>query len=441
MKSLINTVPSDWSTQQVRFFSNTYSGGTPLRSNEQFYSGNINWVKSSELKNKYLYETEEHISEEGLKKSSARYVEPDTILYAMYGATAGDISILKTKSTTNQAVLAIPINKSVIINEYLYYQLKYKTEKLKFITQGGGQPNLSKRIVDRTPISYPRSLDEQKAIAGILSKVDKDIEAVENSIKASELLKKSLMQNLLTGKMKPDGSRRSEKELFMTKYGLAVKSWVYCQIKDLIKDGYIIGLQDGNHGESHPVSAEFVSEGIPFVMASDISKGFLDVKKCKKITKDRAEKLRVGFAKNGDVLLSHKASVGYTCIVENVDPYVMLTPQVTYYRLDQRKLIPEYLKIFFQMYSFQCNLEGLAKQSTRNYIGITSQKKMWIYLPDNIEEQRKVVDPIIKVDDQIVNKKSKIESLKTLKKSLMQNLLTGKVRLNVEKINKLLEEA
>lgn len=359
----------------------------------------------------------------------------------MYGATAGDISILKTKSTTNQAVLAIPINKSVIINEYLYYQLKYKTEKLKFITQGGGQPNLSKRIVDRTPISYPRSLDEQKAIAGILSKVDKDIEAVENSIKASELLKKSLMQNLLTGKMKPDGSRRSEKELFMTKYGLAVKSWVYCQIKDLIKDGYIIGLQDGNHGESHPVSAEFVSEGIPFVMASDISKGFLDVKKCKKITKDRAEKLRVGFAKNGDVLLSHKASVGYTCIVENVDPYVMLTPQVTYYRLDQRKLIPEYLKIFFQMYSFQCNLEGLAKQSTRNYIGITSQKKMWIYLPDNIEEQRKVVDPIIKVDDQIVNKKSKIESLKTLKKSLMQNLLTGKVRLNVEKINKLLEEA
>ncbi|MDF2854646.1 MAG: putative type restriction enzyme specificity protein [Neobacillus sp.] len=440
MKSLIDIVPSDWFTQQIRFFSDTYSGGTPLRSNEKFYSGKINWVKSSELKNKYLYDTEEHITEEAINKSSARYVDPDTILFAMYGATAGDICILKTKATTNQAVLAIPINKNNIENEFLYYSLMYKTEKLKYITQGGGQPNLSKGIIDKTPISYPKALNEQKAIAGILTKVDNAIEAVKKSIKEAEKLKQSLMQHLLTGKLKPDGTWRSETELFMTKYGYAPKTWRYCQIRDLIKEEYIKGVQDGNHGESHPVSEEFVSEGIPFVMASNISDGYIDVKNCKKITKDRADKLRIGFAKNGDVLLSHKASVGYTCIVEDADPYVMLTPQVTYYRVDPSKLTPEYLKLFFQTYSFQCSLEGLAKQSTRNYIGITNQKKMWIYLPENIDEQRKVVGPIIQVDDQILNKKSKIQSLKTLKKSLMQNLLTGKVRVDVEEINKLLEE-
>ncbi len=146
MKSIIDIVPNDWKTEPINSFSTTYSGGTPLRSNENYYSGKINWVKSSELKEKYLFETEEHINEEAIKNSSARYIEPDTILFAMYGATAGDLCILKTKSTSNQAVLAIPINKKTINLEYLFYYLKYKTEKLKYITQGGGQPNLSKGI-------------------------------------------------------------------------------------------------------------------------------------------------------------------------------------------------------------------------------------------------------------------------------------------------------
>ena len=265
----------------------------------------------------------------------------------------------------------------------------------------------------------------KKSIAEIISKVDEAIEAVENSIKSAERLKKSLMQNLLTGKLKTDGTWRSADEMVMTKYGYAPSSWKYCQIKDLIKEGYIEGVQDGNHGESHPVAAEFVGEGIPFVMASDIANGFIDIDNCKKLTKERADRLRIGFAKNGDVLLSHKASVGYTCIVDIADPYVMLTPQVTYYRVAPDKLIPEYLKLFFQTYSFQCIVEGLAKQSTRNYIGITNQKKMWIYLPDNIHEQKKVVAPIIQVDNEILSKKSKIKSLQTLKKALMQNLLTA----------------
>lgn len=272
MKSIIDIVPDNWKTKPVKYFSTTYSGGTPLRSNESYYSGNINWIKSSELKDKYLFETEEHISEEAVKKSSARYIPKDTIIFAMYGATAGDLCILKTKSTSNQAVLAIPIEKPEIDLEFLYYFLKLKTQKLKFITQGGGQPNLSKGIIDKVPISYPANITEQIAIASILSKVDEAIEATQNSIKAAEKLKKALMQNLLTGKLKPDGTWRTEDELQSTKYGYAFKEWKYCKINDLIKEEYILKVQDGNHGESHPVSAEFVNEGIPFVMASVMSR-------------------------------------------------------------------------------------------------------------------------------------------------------------------------
>jgi type I restriction enzyme S subunit len=118
----------------------------------------------------------------------------------------------------------------------------------------------------------------------------------------------------------------------------------------------------------------------------------------------------------------------------------MLTPQVTLYRVDKQKLIPEYLLYFFQLYTFQIILEGNAKQSTRNYIGITNQKKMWIYLPDAIEEQKELVAPIIKVDKEVIGKQIKIKTLQRLKKSLMQNLLTGKVRVDLEAINKIISE-
>ena len=86
-------------------------------------------------------------------------------------------------------------------------------------------------------------------------------------------------------------------------------------------------------------------------------------------------------------------------------------------------------------------MEAYAKQSTRNYIGITNQKKLWIYLPSTIEEQAEIVQPLKSVDSSIIKKRSKIESLNDLKKSLMQNLLTGKKRVDVEKINHLLNQS
>ncbi|KAA9331145.1 restriction endonuclease subunit S [Adhaeribacter soli] len=321
------------------------------------------------------------------------------------------------------------------------YLLSHEKVRLNILRSATGIKvySVSKTELKRIEIPIP-SIPEQTAILSILLKIDKAIVATETTIKAAEKLKKVLMQNLLTGKLKPDGTWRNENDLKITKYGFAAKEWLYCQIKDLIKEGYIVQVQDGNHGESHPVSAEFVEEGIPFVMASDISEGFVDLINSKKITKQRADKLRIGFAKNGDVLLSHKASIGYTCIVQEADPYIMLTPQVTYYRVNPDLILPEYLHCFFQLYSFQQILEAYAKQSTRNYIGITNQKKLWIYLPTSIEEQREITKPISNVDEKILLKKQKIKKLQKLKKAMMQNLLTGKVRLSMELIRKLHEQ-
>ncbi len=439
----IGLYPEDWSLNQLKDMGDFFSGSTPSTQNDKYWNGKIIWLVPSDLtalsdSTNYIFDSESKITAEGLRSCSTHMLPIGTLCISSR-ATLGEAIIAGVELCTNQGFInLIPSHKYDAL--YLLYWVKQNEKYISRFAAGTTFLEIGRRTFRNIKLAVPK-LSEQKAIAGILSIVDESIKATEDSILSAERLKKSLMQNLLTGLLKPDGSQRNEHEMFITKYGYAPKAWKYCQIKDLIKEGYIEGVQDGNHGESHPVSAEFVDEGIPFVMASNISKGFVDVASCKKLTKKRADTLRIGFAKDGDVLLSHKASIGYTCIVEGASPYFMLTPQVTYYRVVRDKLLPEYLKLFFEKYNFQCVIEGLAKQSTRNFIGITNQKKMWIYLPDDINEQYEIISPILAVDNQIHEKKNKIEALKKLKKSLMQNLLTGKVRVDVDKINKLLDKA
>lgn len=160
----------------------------------------------------------------------------------------------------------------------------------------------------------------------------------------------------------------------------------------MVKDGILEAPLDGNHGEKHPTSDEYVESGIPFLMASDIHNGTVNISSCKYITKERAKKLDKGFARNGDVLLTHKATIGETAILGNLTTeYAMLTPQVTYYRIkNEKRLNREYLYSFFNSLDFQTELKTKAAQSTRPYIGITAQQNLRIILPRKIDEQRKL---------------------------------------------------
>ena len=113
-------------------------------------------------------------------------------------------------------------------------------------------------------------------------------------------------------------------------------------IGELFHQGAIVAIQDGNHGGDHPKASDYVESGVPFVMAGDIRDGRLLLDTCKRLPKARTDLLRIGFARSGDVLLTHKGTVGEVAIVPSVDDYVMLTPQVTYYRTDGSKLFNRY---------------------------------------------------------------------------------------------------
>ncbi len=180
------------------------------------------------------------------------------------------------------------------------------------------------------------------------------------------------------------------------------QSWRLITVKDAIKEKILEKPLDGNHGEIHPKGDDFVSEGIPFIMASDLKNGGVDLINCSFIRKTQAERLRKGFAKSGDVLLSHKATIGRVALLKTKLEYVVLTPQVTYYRVkDESKLSNEYLKYYFQNNNFQKTLISYSGGgSTRAYIGITSQLDLPLVIPP-INEQKAIALVISAFDDKI----------------------------------------
>ncbi|MEM2916381.1 MAG: restriction endonuclease subunit S [Candidatus Woesearchaeota archaeon] len=174
------------------------SGGTPLTSRKDYYKGNIPFVKIEDITKagKYLNETQIKISENGLNNSTTWLVPKGSLLLAIYGSI-GEIAINKIDVATNQAILGIVVNPNKADAEYVYYF--FKNTKLARYAKQSTQANLTAEIIKSIEIPLP-PLEEQKRIAQILSTLDNKL-AIQQSKKSKlERVKKSLMNDLLTGK-------------------------------------------------------------------------------------------------------------------------------------------------------------------------------------------------------------------------------------------------
>ena len=179
-----------------------------------------------------------------------------------------------------------------------------------------------------------------------------------------------------------------------------MEDWKEYTVQELIDKGMLAAPMDGNHGEKHPKTGDYVPTGIPFIMANNLIGGTVDYKNCAFISKTQANSLDKGFAKPGDVLLTHKATIGRTAIVPDDYDFIVLTPQVTYYR-PLKGIDNSFLKYYFDTVQFQSLFKNWAGAgSTRAYLGITAQRKLPIVLPD-IGTQKKITSILKSLDDEI----------------------------------------
>ena len=216
-----------------------------------------------------------------------------------------------------------------------------------------------------------------------------------------------------------------------TEVGVIPEDWSVTSVEELVEFEILDKPMDGNHGELHPKKSDFVNFGIPFIMANDVVNGKIDFNKCVYITGSQAKKLRKGFSKKGDVLLTHKATIGNSAVVkEDEFEYFMLTPQVTYYRvLKKDRLNNLYLKNYFDGQCFQDILKNTSGGGTRAYIGITAQLKLPIVLPSSFAEQQAIAEALSDADALIESLEQLIAKKRQIKQGAMQELLTGQRRL------------
>ncbi|WP_017653502.1 restriction endonuclease subunit S [Fortiea contorta] len=416
-------LPVEWEIKTIGEVCKTGAGGTPLKSKKEYYEGgHIPWLLSGEVAQGEIFKSENFITPVGLENSSAKIFPVNTVLVAMYGATAGQVGILRFEAATNQAVCGILPNER-FVPEFIYYVLLSKRAELISKAVGNAQPNISQIKIKNTKIPIP-TLSEQKRIVAILDEafegIDRAIANTEKNLANSRELFESYLNAIFTQKG---------------------DEWITTTVGKLVDQRILDKPLDGNHGEIHPKKSDFVKFGVPFIMASDLVDGIVDQVNCNFITLEQANSLRKGFAKDGDVLLSHKGTIGRAAVLKTTHSSVVLTPQVTYYRvIDKSVIYNRYLYYFFHSPYFQNEIKTIAGAgSTRAYIGITSQLQLKISYP-KIDDQKRYADSF----DALISEtqrletiyRQKIAALKELKQSILQTAFTGELTADTPKTAK-----
>ena len=262
------------------------SGGTPKSTNLSYYGGGIPWLNTKEIDFNRIYSTEKTITDSGLNNSSAKWIVPNTVTVAMYGATAGKSCIVKVPMTTNQACCNLTINEEVADYEFVYYTLKNDYTTLASLANGGAQQNLNAQIIKDYVLKMP-SLADQRRIASILSSLDRKIE-LNNKINADlEEMAQAIFKNWFVDFEPFKDGKFVESEL-----GMIPEGWKVGRLTDIAS--YLNGLA------MQKFPPENKNESLPVLKIKELGQGFcnMDSDRCSSNIKNEYK------IHNGDVIFS-----------------------------------------------------------------------------------------------------------------------------------------
>jgi type I restriction enzyme S subunit len=314
-----------WKTQKIGSFCKTGSGGTPSRKKEEkYYNGSIPWVKSGELREGLIIDTEEKITEAAIKESSAKLIPSGALLVAMYGATIGRVATLGIEAASNQAVCHIIPDDSIADQRYMFYALRQQVPKWIDQGVGGAQPNISQTIIKDTKIPLP-PLEEQKRIAAILDKADGVRRKRREAIRLTEELARSLFLDMFGDPVK--------------------KGWKMITVGDIAakEKG---SMRTGPFG-SNLLHSEFVNEGIPVLGIDNAVKNKFVWAKERYITPEKYEQLKNYTVYPEDVIITIMGTCGRCAIVPKNSPIAINTKHLCCITTDKKLCLPEFLHSYF----------------------------------------------------------------------------------------------
>ncbi|MDX1908693.1 MAG: restriction endonuclease subunit S [Bacteroidia bacterium] len=419
-------IPDGWQKKQVQEFAlKMRSGGTPKSDNPRYYNGEIPFVAIDDLTstNKFLEKTQKHITKEGLNNSAAWVVPVNTIMYSIY-ATLGVPRINLIEAATNQAILNIIPDESKITLEFLYYLLLEKRSSILAHSAHTTQSNLNAKIVKELEFVFPENPTEQTTIARILSKVDEAITQTEQLIAKYTRIKTGLMQDLLTKGIDEHGKIRSEKTHTFkdSPLGRIPVEWECVPLSSLseITSGVTLGKKYEGIGTVE----------LPYLRVANVQDGYLDLSEIKTIRIPVGQVVKY-VLKEGDVLMNEGGDydkLGRGSVWKGEIESCLHQNHVFKVRLDQDEMLPDFLALYSTSHLGKRFFLLSSKQSTNLASINKTQLKAFPILKPCPKEQHQIISTLMKPINIIAEQSRSLSKLQSLKTGLMQDLLSGRVR-------------
>jgi len=375
-------------------------GGTPSRLDPNNFNGGIPWVVIDDIKHE-IWETKETLSKKGLSSSSAKLWPVDTVILST-GATIGEVGVAKVPLATKQGISGLVCNRR-INHRFLYYKLQSLKNYLNSIAQGSTIREVRPPIIKRIEIDLP-TIQEQIGIAKVLEVMDDAIKQTEALIRKYQHIKQGLMQDLLKVK----------------------ESWTILPLGIACKKGGG-SVQTGPFG-SQLHSSDYKDEGIPIITVEHLGDNEIIHKNLPLVGKEDYRRLSKYKIITGDLVFSRVGAIDRCAYVSENENGWLFSGRLLRVRpgslFDSR-----FLSYLLNHYPSRLWILNNSVGSTMKCLNTTILSELPIPIP-SMTEQKEIGEKISSIDRLIQDLVQEMEKLTRIKQGLMQDLLTGKVRVN-----------
>lgn len=411
-KTEVGTIPNEWNVKKIGDIIEIKTGGTPSKSNDDYWTnGNIPWMVSGDINKKVIREVDGKITKLGMEKSAAKLLPPKTVMIALngQGKTKGTVAYLEREVTCNQSLAGfIPNDK--YYSKYLYYNLQNRYLEIRSLAGDEARNGLNLGLLRDIYVPLP-SYKEQEKIADILSTVDSQIDDTDKLIEKTKVLKKGLMQRLLT---KGIGHTEFKK----TEVGEIPVEW---EVRNLLS----LSLTKGEYGIGASAT-EYVLGKPRYLRITDIGE---DSRLLNNEVRGFKESDYESFIlKEGDIVFARTGNTtGKSYVYNNNDGELVYAGFLIRFRINKELVNENYIKYVLQTKRYWDWIKVMSTRSGQPGINSNEYGELKIQLPI-LDEQNRISSILSSIDNQIEEYEDKKIKLEELKKGLMQQLLTGKVR-------------